>query len=287
MLLGFLHSRVLILLCSFLLVIQSSFAQIGALEDSVFTYRSLSMKGRTDSARLENNKAVYSLILKAFNEEGAMEYPFSKLNSISIKSLPDNKTSIVSWNLEMTDFTQHFYGFIARKIKGQVKIFELNNSEKVTTDWEKTSSEPDLWAGALYYNVIPAGIKDTYILLGWRGKDRLVSQKIMDVLYFDDNTPHFGLPIIQHGNSIKYRAVFTYPADSPFSLEYDEDNKRIVFDRLVPNEDRFVGNYAFYGPNSIFDAYKFEKKKWILTQDVIANMPQRVRKKMTPPPANR
>lgn len=288
MLLGFLHMRVLILLCSFLLVIRSSSAQIGALEDSVFIYRSATLAANTDSSRLANNSLAYEALLKALNQEGAFIHPFSKLKNFSIKNLSDKKTRIITWNVALLDDTQQFYGFIVRKNKDGINVFALTNTTKTSTDWEKTTTGADNWLGALYYEVLPAGkLKDTFILLGWRGKDRLLSQKIMDVLIFVNGEPQFGLPIIQHGGSLKYRAVFTYPADIPFSLQYDKENERIVFDRMAPNELQYAGNYAFYSPQFIFDAYKLEKKKWILTQDVNATMPDRKRITPTPPPGQK
>lgn len=284
MLLGFLHKRVLILLCSFLLVLQSSKAQIGALEDSVFIYRSATLQAKTDSSRLTNNRQAFIYLLKAVKEDGGFDYSYSKLKSFSVKTL-DKKTRIITWNVALTDDSQQFFGILLRKTNDRVLCYELEDINSKNTDWEKTSTGADNWLGAIYYDIIPAGKKNTFILLGWRGKDRLISQKVLDVLYFDEDVPRFGAPIIQHGSSQKYRAIFTYPAEVPFSLQYDKEEKRIVYDRLIPIDEKFVGNYAFYSPNSIFDAYKYSKKKWVLVQDVNAMMPERIRKTPTPEPA--
>ncbi|MES2630064.1 MAG: hypothetical protein V4616_13955 [Bacteroidota bacterium] len=262
-----------------MLVLRSSIAQIGAVEDSVFVYRSLTFKAKTDSTRLAANDSVRAFLFRAFQDEKSFDYPFGKLKAFSIINLSDRKTRLITWNVELGDYSQKLYGLVVQKQKGKPVVTELINSEKVTTDWERKTSGASNWLGALYYEAIPAGPKNTFILLGWRGNDRLTSQKVVDVFYFENNEPKFGMPIIQHGKNEKYRAIFTYPADIKFSLEYDRKNKQIVFDRVGPTKPQYAGNYAFYSITSDFDAYKSENNRWILVQDVKPTMPEREIKK--------
>jgi len=281
--LGVSHTRVLILLCSFLLVSRSSIAQSGAMEDSVFIYRNASINATTDSIRLANNQLLINYLITGLKTENALEFTLNKTKSISVKSLPSAKARIITWNLEMVDYTNRFFGLIQHKTKNGILITELRVSKQINTNWEQSAGDAENWLGSVYYDVIPAQIKqrNCFILLGWRGKDRIISQKIIDIVYFDRSEVKFGLPVFKHGNTTKQRVIFTYPAEMVFSLKYNSVKKEIVFDRLVPSAPNLVGNYAFYTTALIFDAYKLDRKKWIFTQDVDVTGPER--KKTIPP----
>ncbi len=278
--LGFSHIRVLILLCSFLLVSRSSIAQYGALEDSVFLYRTASIAAKTDSLRLANNALLLNYLQNKLKSEDSFQVLFTKVKTISVKNLPKQKARILTWNIEMQDFSQRFFGLIQYKTKTGIQVIELQSSKNISTDWEKSTGDAANWLGAMYFDVVPAQISqhNAYLLLGWRGKDRLISQKVIDIIYFEKDEVKFGLPVFKHGNSDKYRVVFTYPTNLIFSLKYHPQEKQVVFDRFGPPSQAQAGNYAFYTPQLIFDAYKLVKRKWIFTQDVPVTMPERVKK---------
>ena len=59
-----------------------------------------------------------------------------------------------------------------------------------------------------------------------------------------------------------------YSSRAHVSVSYDEGKKLIIYDHLSPSIATMEGKYQFYGPDFSFDGYKFEKGKWIFTEDV-------------------
>jgi hypothetical protein len=52
------------------------------------------------------------------------------------------------------------------------------------------------------------------------------------------------------------------------SLRYQENKDWIVFDHLAPSQTSLEGQYEFYGPDFTFDAFQWEKKRWVFKANV-------------------
>ncbi len=74
----------------------------------------------------------------------------------------------------------------------------------------------------------------------------------------------FGAPIFNYDKEKKRkkRVIFEYNDQANMTLKYEDLRKQIVFDGLAPIEEKFKGNYAFYGPDLSFDAFQFKNGMW-------------------------
>lgn len=179
-------------------------------------------------------------LLGALNKEGATRYPFETLGSkIHIHQSPDGQFRLFNWLVAPGNHIKRYYGLIQTK---QGDVFPLTNvSERVESDYFRKTADPQNWYGAEYYRILESetgGLK-YYILFGLNTHGVYSNKKLLDVLYFEEGKPFFGLPVFQLGNhaqrisGMQTRVLWEYKKDALFHLNYDPGLKMIVFDRLV------------------------------------------------------
>ncbi len=217
--------------------------------------------------------------------EGAFTYPISKLKTIALLDSPDKLVRIINWNLEYSDMSYSYCGFVMRwdEDKEELKITEL--IDKVDPYTAKPTGVIDAknWYGALYYKIIPIeyNSKIEYTLLGWDGGTTGSNFKIIDVLTFSGNNVKFGSPIFIKKKEVLKRVVFEYSDKSSMSLKYEDKYGRIVFDHLSPESPTLAGVYSFYVPDFSYDAFLWENESWVLNEDVITLNDEEVNKNQT------
>jgi len=229
-----------------------------------------------DESKIKANTEFKSLLMKALNNPESFDYGFKKIQAISI--LKSNETvKVYNWALPNKDETFEYYAILQIKIgKDKFKVIELiDKSETIKKPEIKTLTYKN-WFGALYYKIIhdkKLG-KDTYTLLGWDGDYNLTNKKIIDVMTVSKSgSVRFGSPIIKLGKKAQKRVIFTYSETAVMSLKYYENDKRIVFDYLVPTSSNLAGVFEYYGPSlNRFDAFVIDNGKWIYKKDVDIQM---------------
>lgn len=197
---------------------------------------------------------------------------FPQLKTIGIIDSPDKNFRIINWNIQLEDESNLFFGYVIKKgNKKKNKIVELvckNPVYEIPTD---VISENN-WYGALYYKIIPVkkGKKDCYTLLGWRSNGNISFMKLIDIIEINGNHIKLGAPIFQNKKEKLKRVIFEYSKKASMTLRYEEKYERIIFDHLSPETPSMNGLYEYYIPDMSYDAYIFEKDRWVLNEDVIA-----------------
>ena len=122
-------------------------------------------------------------------------------------------------------------------------------------------------------------------MLGWDGNDGRSTKKIIEPMYFSGkNKVKFGLPIFKlKDKSKKRRIILECDSKSSFSLKYNEDNNKIIFDQLVPIKKELVGMHEYYIPEGTYNSFNYLKGKWVLEEDIDArNNQMRIKSKKPP-----
>lgn len=218
------------------------------------------------------NKAFKDAFAKVAEKQGALSYPFSRLETVGVIDSPDKLVRIINWNVEQDDQTQRYYGFVIRYDKRKKRqyvtelreeLYGLQKPEGILTS--------DQWYGALYYKIIPVkkGSKTVYTLLGWDGHTTMSTMKVVDIMYFTGKIAKFGSPMFKLGKETKKRLFYEYSEKTVMTLRYEQDRNRIMMDHLSPETPSMKGYYSFYVPDLSYDCLKFQGSKWILHEDVI------------------
>lgn len=227
----------------------------------------------SDELKTERNELFRSALKIALLDPEAFAYPFSQLKTLGVINSPDNKVRVITWNVEQTDQSQVYGGFILHKENPnkEHEVFELTDNSymlEYKTDEVLTGEN---WYGALYYKIIPVekSNKTYYTLLGWDGHTAMSSMKLVDVLSFSGNGVKFGAAMFKIGSTTRKRVYFEHSEKAVMSLRWEDDQQRILFDHLSPESPNLEGFYEYYVPDMSYDALEFQGTKWVLVEDVI------------------
>lgn len=240
--------------------------------DSAAVLIRLLQRGPTDSVRFEANQAFDKMVRKYLDSDSSMANEWAFAPNVSVVIPGDKKFRLITWAVPSYSGDQYrYYGYLQIKEHktGSLRTFTLADSTSSIRKPESERLRPDRWLGSTYYEVIHVKKKgkNFYTLLGWKGKDRLVTQKVIDILLLDNDQPKFGQAIFKTGKVFKSRVIFSYSSQATMSLRYDQSRKRIVFDHIgVPAGE--VTDASVAGPDGSYDALKFKSGRWLLQTDV-------------------
>ena len=240
-------------------------------EDSLEIYHREMSLTHSDVAKDSLSNLMKVLFVSTFSDPKTFDYPFSKLKFSTMKS-SDNRIRMFNWNIPYEDGTHRYHCFVlVREKKGESYWWkELTDSMKETEKMENKFFTDDKWLGALYYEIIPMDKKnkESYTLLGWDGKDRLTTRKIIDVMTISGKKIKFGAGIFKGDDGTKKRVIMEYSDEVSSSVKYFSRKKCIIVDHLSPKNPNMVGIYADYGPDGSYDMYTLVKGKWEKSDNV-------------------
>lgn len=225
-------------------------------------------KVKTEEERFLLSDAIAIKLETILADESSMQYSFDSLKYISKITAPDNSWRMFNWHIEDDNKQHKYWAIIQYKQQNKYRVVSLiDNADDLKSPESKLIKAPQ-WYGAHYYSVFMPE-KKIYILLGYNGKNINISQKIIEVLHFDNKgNIVFGDDIFVAEKGSPKRIIFQYSREVSMSLKYYEKNKTIVFDHLSPREPHLVNLYQYYGPDLSYDAYTFKKGKWELLKNV-------------------
>ena len=149
-----------------------------------------------DADKLQANNQAKDVLNELLQDPQSMDYNYDSLKHITILESSDEKLRIFTWNLMLDDLTHQFYGFIQyRPGKDNYYIHELKDKTDLSEDSKAAYHYPSEWYGAIYYDLIEKKHRGNtiYTLLGWKGQDALVQQKVIETLEFGrKGLPEFG-----------------------------------------------------------------------------------------------
>ena len=220
-----------------------------------------------DYVRGQANQRLLAAWTAALAKPNSFDYDFASATLSKLRS-DDNRLRIITWNLPHEDGTFSYFGFIQYIDQSeQYHFFTLNDQSEKIEKPEKQRLLPDLWYGALYYQIVELHDRDQtyYTLLGWDGFDALSTHKVIDVLYFPTpDRPTFGANIFDLNGRTYKRLIFRFADRANFTLRYEERQKMIVFDHLAPIRPEYSGMPEYYGPDMTQDALRAHKGRWEL-----------------------
>lgn len=243
---------------------------LAVLEEAEDTLSFLSYTVINDSvqeSRFQACRAMIPRLVKALKVEHSFDYPFDRLQSVSIQYPQDSSFRIFTWQLYVDENTYRYYGAIQLN-EPQLKLFPLVDRSAEVRAPEQQQLSPDKWYGAVYYNIIEGN--GHYLLFGFDGYELFRKRKVVDVLWFDDSgQPQLGAPVFVHeGNKRKHRIVREYSAEASTLLNYDREMEIIIFDHLLPREGSYGEGTTFY-PDGSYEGYELNATgEWVHVEKI-------------------
>ncbi|MBC8343894.1 MAG: trypsin-like peptidase domain-containing protein [Bacteroidetes bacterium] len=242
------------------------------MEKSIYALGDTIVDGWNEFSRLDALTDFIPQFVKSLKIPGSFHYPFDSLTFMFILKSPDEKFRIFSWALRFDDGTYRYYGAIQMDKEGAAQLTPLFDYSKnmFLNEAEDSILGPETWFGALYYDIMKLKYRKQtyYILLGWDGNNQFSSKKIIEVFQFDKNDQLIiGAPIFEVDSMIKYRRIFEFNNEYNMILKSFPEKKMIVFDQLVPPQEKHEGKTWLYIPSDVYNYYRFRKGKMIFHED--------------------
>lgn len=252
------------------------------LEDSLKKIGKIITNDTLEQNRVNANYRFIKTLVNTLKQKESFLYPFDSLSTtVSILKPDDNKFRIFTWFLMSDDGTFRFYGALQMNNPKNLELYPFTDSFAKMESPEDSTLNPKKWYGAVYYNIIPINSINKqvpyYTLLGWKGSTRQSTKKIIDVLWFDNGKPTFGLPVFignKNDDKTRKRIIFSYTSEATMLLKYVKEKGNIVFDHLAPANAEVKNMPSLWGPDLTYDAYKFKNGKWHFQDNIdVKNLP--------------
>ena len=253
-------------------------------EDTLKVMAHQIMNAETEAGKRIANTEFITNLTEVLQYEKSFKFPFDSLPTIARIFSPDNTFRIFNWLIKKDNGNYEYFGIVHyhNKKRKRYEIIHLVDNSANIRNAEQEDLDAKNWYGGLYYQIAyikKAGLK-YYTLLAWDGNDGYSTKKIMDVMYFSGkNKIKFGLPIFKKNKKeSQKRVIIEYDAKTSVSVRYQEKEKRIVFNHLVPPKKDLEGLKEYYIPEGTFNSYQYKKGKWWIEQDIDIRNQQKVKK---------
>ncbi|MGQ1783548.1 MULTISPECIES: hypothetical protein [unclassified Saccharicrinis] len=236
------------------------------------------LKLNTTRERLALNEEIVDRMNILWSNPEYFANDFKGLKRISSLISEDASVKVCTWNLPLPNASNNFYGAVIVKTDNGIKVSSLQDNTNDIRSPERSSLSPKKWYGAIYYELIR--VKDNkrreyYVLLGYKPNNEMTKKKVIETMQVVGNGQvRFGHSVFQKDRYVLKRLVFEYNTASNMLLRYDKEEKRIVMDHLAPPSPIYGDNKRFYGPDFSYDAYVFDKGKWVFYKDVDVRNPK-------------
>ncbi len=249
--------------------IVNEYEEIKTLEDTLARLSYLVVNDSLPENRFGACREFIKLLVKTLKHENSFDYPFNRLNSISIQYPQDSSFRIFTWQLYKDVDEYHYYGAIQMNTPELVLYPLIDRSEQVESV-EYDIIPADKWYGSLYYNLREFDSQEgkKYLLFGFDGYSFFNKRKIIDVLSFQNGKPVFGAAVFVHQKEdspprTKNRVLLEYTADVAIRLNYDVAMEMILFDHLRESGGNYSGQGVTYVPDGTYEGYKLDGGYWV------------------------
>ena len=202
-------------------------------------------------------------LVKALKVENSFQYPFERLQSVSIQYPQDSSFRIFSWQLYVDKDDYRYFGAIQMN-SPELKLIPLVDRSFKIEDAENATLSPEEWYGSVYYKLLDVQGPQSkyYLLFGFDGYSFFRKRKVIDVLSFQDGQPVFGAPVfVEEGNQRKHRVVREYSAEVSIRCNYDELLDLIIFDHFIEQNGTYGEGPVNY-PDGSYEAYRLQGGLW-------------------------
>jgi hypothetical protein len=186
------------------------------------------------------------------------------LPMMQVVSSSDSAFVIITGEARLDQEVYQYYGgmYLVRKRQWIPFSTGLNApSPSLQTDEEGSR----LWEGKLYYNArkFRKRFRTYYVLMGYRYVDYFRREKTMEIMVLKDGEPVFGIPFIKGPRDEALgRFTIEYAAEAPAFFNYDAEEKKFVFDNLVPFKGLYEGQGMVWVPDGSYCAFEYRQGYW-------------------------
>jgi hypothetical protein len=236
-----------------------------AYEDTINRISDILFNDADQQMRQRASHEIIRTLKNALLRENSFHYGFPYLESISIVQPDDNAFRIFTWQFTFDNNTFRYYGAIQLN-DSELKLFPLVDYSALMESTENLVTDNERWIGALYYNVVRTSHngRNYYTLFGYDGNNAFSTKKLADILWFtDEGEIRFGAPLFQTAEGqVQARFSLEFKKGAAAGINFSEEYGKIMFDHLIPVDDRSEGMYFNYVPDGSYNGFEWANGKW-------------------------
>lgn len=243
-------------------------------EDSLIVYADSLRLSVLPMDKAEYNEKFSVMLKKVLEMPESQKHTFSRLKEhIHIVQPQDNAFRIFNWVVVVSEFQRKYFGIVQMLGSDKNQLYPLIDK---SVQLEDNGNALDVvsnkeWYGCEFYNILPLKLKNgtkIYALFGYNNNAVQSKKKILDHMYFSENGPMFGMPIIQTPGGIINRLIIEYKKEAYVSLNYNEEEKKIIFDRTASEIGDPKKRYTYISTGNL-DGFEWRNDMWNFIQDAI------------------
>ena len=233
----------------------------------------------TEEERLDKAALFGELLDSILKMDGGLQLDLRSVKSLSVQKSKDGQVCLYTWVVPLKNGEYSHFGRLQTQFKNESRIVELTDKSAEQPEPENTWGKPASWYGAIYFDIQEFKHKKNkyYVLFGYRPENKVVHQKLLDVITIDRKTGEvrfgakiFDTPLLFDKRYKKrpYRLIFEYSKKVTAMIKWSANEKMIIMDHLSPPDASLQGKWQHYGPDFSYDGLKWEKGKFKLEKDI-------------------
>jgi len=246
------------------------------MEDSLLRSTDSMFDAMIPDSRIMYSERFAAQLVRTLKIPSSYYYPFDSLKKIiNIIYSDDNAFRIFNWEIAPGNTAKRYYGAI--QMPGEkLKLFGLiDYAEELGKGAEDSVLTNSKWFGALYYRIIGHEVQGqmVYTLFGMNASSPFSTKKVLDALTINESGVTFGAPIfgVASENFPRRRInrfILEYKKGVQVSMNWDEENRVILFDKLVSQINDPHRKYTFV-PSGQYDGFRWGNETWNYVRDLI------------------
>jgi len=217
------------------LILSCSLAKIGAqttdpkhLLDEIRFYADVMVNASSDHHRARAHDSLVNNMVTLLVLTPSYDISLDSIRGLSV--LHGDGFRIVTWQWKVNLEEYKYGGFI----QWPDRLVPFKDSRPFINGSSYSIYTPDLWYGALYYQLIPFDRegKKYYILLGFNAENSNMNTKVADVLDLTSKEVKFGVPVFVGQDEPMTRILLSYADVSTVHIRYDNELGGIIYDHL-------------------------------------------------------
>lgn len=241
------------------------FIKIKTLEDTIRIYGDTLINSQLEENRTIASYRIIKSLSKALKIKNSFYYRWDSTLPWKVMMPEDGSFKVFTWYTRSDIDLYKYFGTVQLK-SDTLKMFPLIDYSDFTDHQEDINVDNGNWIGALYYGIktVKAGKKTYYTLFGWDGNNKTSNKKVMEILSFNKQGKiRFGAPIIDMGKGkILNRFILEFSDEATATLAYNESEKKVIYDHIIPNGDALEGFFGNYIPDGTYEGFEWKKGKW-------------------------
>jgi hypothetical protein len=250
------------------------FSELSLLEDTLNVLSYSVINDPVEENRFASCNQLIKKLVSGLKSNHSFKYPFQRMASVSIQYPADSSFRIFSWQLYVNENEYRYYGAIQMN-KEALQLFPLIDR---SFEIDHESYHPNAWYGVVYYKILTRfhpQYGTYYLLFGYDAFSFFKRRKIIDVLWFDQGKPQWGLPVFKKNEDALQRILIEYSAEVSVGLNYDEQMELIIYDHLIEQEGKYGEGLTKY-PDGSYEGYREQNGDWIYIEKVFHQINEEV-----------